>query len=485
MKNLSSDSITRRQFAQLMLAAAVSQTVVGCVGSSTASRDSMSQAWLSADEIKQLTRLPKFAEQDFKIEHYGAIGDGKTDCAAAIAAAIDDCAGAGGGRVVCAQGVYKTGPIHLKSNVNLYIDAAAELSFFTDPKRYLPPVFSRWEGMEMYGYSPLVYAYQQENIALTGAGKLNGNANNETWWPWKGDHEERHWQHDPEQVQQPARQKLFDMTEAGRPVSERIFAEGSYLRPAFVQFYRCRRVLIENVTIMAAPFWLLHPVLSEDVTIRGVTCSSHGPNSDGCDPESCNRVVIENCVFDTGDDCIAVKSGRNNDGRRIAEPSRNILIQNCTMRAGHGGIVLGSEISGGVQNLHARNCEMSSPDLERAIRIKTNASRGGTIEHIRYDNIRVGQVQDAVVVNFYYEEGPDGDFPPTVRDVVITNLQVARAERAFMLRGFPDNPVTGLTLSDCDIAQATSLGVIENVSQIQLQAVRVNGEAVTAESLVL
>jgi len=155
------------------------------------------------------------------------------------------------------------------------------------------------------------------------------------------------------------------------------------------------------------------------------------------------------------------------------------------MRAGHGGIVLGSEISGGVQNLHARNCEMSSPDLERAIRIKTNASRGGTIEHIRYDNIRVGQVQDAVVVNFYYEEGPDGDFPPTVRDVVITNLQVARAERAFMLRGFPDNPVTGLTLSDCDIAQATSLGVIENVSQIQLQAVRVNGEAVTAESLVL
>ncbi|BFM09309.1 glycoside hydrolase family 28 protein [Halioxenophilus aromaticivorans] len=475
--------LNRRQFTGLVSATAVAPLLTGCqswVGPTNQSATADSNGWLSADDIKQVTALPNIAKQDFPVEAYGAVADGQADCSAAISLAIAACSQAGGGRVVCAQGVYRTGPVHLKSNVELHVAKGAELSFYTDPSRYLPAVFTRWEGMEMMGYSPLVYAYGQDNIALTGGGILNGNADADTWWPWKGKHSERDWNYYPEQDQKPARMALFAQAEAGDPVASRQYADGSFLRPSFVQFYSCNRVLIEGVTVTQAPFWLLHPVLCEDVTVRGVTCHSHGPNSDGCDPESCNRVVIEDCIFDTGDDCIAIKSGRNNDGRRINKPCENILIQNCTMRAGHGGIVMGSEISGGVRNLHARHCVMSSPELERAIRIKTNASRGGVIEHIRYQDIKVGVVRDAVVVNFYYEEGPDGDFMPTVKDVEIQGLSVQQAKQAFVLRGFPDNPVSGLTMANCEIFQAESMGVIENVSQIQLQSVSVNGKLLDA-----
>ncbi|WP_341806308.1 glycoside hydrolase family 28 protein [Pseudomaricurvus alcaniphilus] len=482
--------ISRRRFTQLVgmgaLGSAVGATLSGCANqydNTSVLALEGEKRWLSADEIKVATREPYFPERYLLVEDFGAAGDNQTDCSAAISAAIRACHESGGGRVVLSSGVYRSGPVHLLSNVELHITSSAQLSFYTDPSRYLPAVFTRWEGMEMMGYSPLIYAYRQHNVAVTGGGVLNGNANRDTWWPWKGQHSERDWNYYPEQDQAAARQQLFDMAERGVPVAERVFAEGSYLRPSFIQFYECQRVKIEGVTVTAAPFWLLHPVLCEDVTVRKVILRSHGPNSDGCDPESCNRVVIEGCTFDTGDDCIAIKSGRNNDGRRLAKPCKNVLIQDCTMRAGHGGIVLGSEISGGVKNLHARNCIMSSPDLERAIRIKTNASRGGVIEHIRYENILVGEVQDAIVVNFYYEEGPNGNFQPTVKDVEIRGFYVRKAQRAFVLRGFPDNPLTGLSLRDCDIALADSLGVIENVTAIQLQKVSVNGSQLQAAQL--
>lgn len=479
--------ISRRHFTQLLGMSAVGAVLGGCAGYSGIVSNPLEQGsgdWLSADEIKAATRVPVFPRRDFAVEDFGAVGDGEADCSFAISSAIKACHEAGGGRVVLARGVYRSGPIHLLSNVELHVAAAAEISFYTDPQRFLPAVFTRWEGMELMGYSPLVYAYRQSNVAVTGAGTLNGNGDRDTWWPWKGEHKEQHWEYYPDQDQAAARAELFAMAERGVPVTERVFAEGSFLRPAFVQFYECQTVLIEGVTITAAPFWLINPVLCNDVTVRGVTCSSHGPNSDGCDPESCNRVVIEDCTFDTGDDCIAVKSGRNNDGRRINIPCQNILIQNCNMRAGHGGIVLGSEISGGVRNLHARNCTMSSPELERAIRIKTNAARGGVIEHIRYENIQVGEVQDAIVVNFYYEEGADGDWPPTVKDVQIRGLSVRKAQRAFVLRGFPDNPVSGLIIENCDILSADAIGIVDNVSDIELQRVRVNGKLLRAEELI-
>ncbi len=474
--------LSRRDFTRLVGLGAATSWLSSCAGVNPG--ELTAKQWLSADEIKAYTKVPVFPANDFSVEDFSAVADGQYDSSMAIAAAIKACHAAGGGRVVLAKGVYRSGPIHLLSNVELHIAEGSEISFYTDPERYLPAVFTRWEGMEMYGYSPLIYAYQQENVAVTGGGRLNGNADADTWWPWKGPHSERHWNNIPGEDQKLARNKLFEMAEQNIPVNERVFAEGSYLRPAFIQFYECQSVLIEGVTITAAPFWLVHPTLCNDVTVRGVTLASHGPNSDGCDPESCDRVVIEDCTFDTGDDCIAVKSGRNADGRRLNIPCQNILIQNCLMRAGHGGVVLGSEISGGVRNLHARNCEMSSPELERAIRIKTNASRGGVIEHIRYENIHVGHVRDAIVVNFYYEEGPNGEWQPTVKDIEIRNLVVDNAEQAFVLRGFQDNPITGLALVDCNIANTGSLGVIENLSEIQLRNVSVNGKLLSAQDLI-
>ncbi len=483
--------LSRRRFTQVISVTAAGSLLGACVNKGShstvfnnlESNPNCHGGWLSADEIKASTRVPSFANKDFFVEEFGARADSDVDCTKAIKAAIHACNKSGGGRVVLSKGIYKSGAIHLLSNVELHIAKSAQVSFYTDTEHYLPVVFTRWEGMETMGYSPLIYAYQQTNVAVTGGGAVNGNGDADTWWPWKGQHDEQNWNYYPEQDQASAREKLFSMVEEGVPVEQRVFGEGSFLRPSFIQFYECKGVLIEGITVTNAPMWLLHPVLCEDVTVRGVTCKSFGPNSDGCNPESCNRVVIEYCEFDTGDDCIAIKSGRNNDGRRINTPCQNILIQNCAMIQGHGGIVMGSEISGGVRNLHARNCTMNSPELERAIRIKTNAARGGVIEHIRYENIKVGEVVDAIVVNFYYEEGENGQWPPTVKDVVIDRLTVGKAQRAFVLRGFSDNPITGLSLQDCVIMDTRSLGVIENVGQIQLNRVSVNGQQLMPRDL--
>jgi len=469
--------LTRRN---LLKASALAPLVPAC---SFATQQSLPVTTMSADDILQQTQLPKLSQRDFIVDDFGAIADGKTDNTIAIGRAIAAASAAGGGRVTFAAGQYKTGAVHLKSRVELHVPVGAELSFSTNPEAYLPAVFTRWEGMEMMGLSPLVYAIGESDVAITGGGVLNGNANDDTWWPWKGPHKDAHWTVNPEEDQKAARKALFDMTENGVPVAQRIFAEESYLRPVFVQFYQCQRVLVEGITIKNAPFWLLHPVLSSDVTVRGVTFSSHGPNSDGCDPESCNRVVIEKCFFDTGDDCIAIKSGRNSDGRRIGVASTNILVQDCQMRAGHGGVVIGSEISGGMQNLHVRRCEMNSPDLERAIRIKTNARRGGLIKGLHYSDIHVGRVQDVVVINFFYEEGPDGDWMPMVDDVNISDLRVDHADRVFMLKGFANNPIQRININGMVINEADKIGIVEHVAALNLEGCVSNGVPLTQEVL--
>lgn len=213
-----------------------------------------------------------------------------------------------------------TGAIHLKSNVDLHLAADATIKFSPDPKQYLPLVFTRWEGTELMNYSPFIYAFEQENIAVTGEGTLDGQAGLEHWWRWNG---RKNWgwkEGEPSAAK--ARNLLHEMAENGTPVSEREFGEGSYLRPQFIQPYRCKNVLIEGITIKNSPMWEVHPVLCTNVTVRKLTINSTGPNNDGCDPESCADVLIEDCSFNTGDDCIAIKSGRNADGRRLHAPSQ-------------------------------------------------------------------------------------------------------------------------------------------------------------------
>lgn len=438
--------------------------------------------WLKAAEIRANTVVPKFGDQIFKLADYKLASD--LDDELSFQRAIQACHKAGGGRVDVVSGQYITGPIHLLSNVELHLQKGAVVNFVTDPKRYLPAVITRWEGMELMGYSPLIYAYQQTNIAITGKGTLNGGGNNSTWWPWKGPHKEGHWDLIAGEDQKPARMKLMADVEAGVPVSQRLYADGAYLRPPFIQPYLCQNILIEDVTITNSPFWLVNPVLCQNVTVRGVNFFSHGPNSDGCDPESCDHVVIEDCLFDTGDDCIAIKSGRNADGRRIGVPSQNIVVRNCLMKEGHGGVVIGSEISGGVNNVFVEDCQMDSPHLERAIRIKTNSIRGGVIEHLRYRNINVGKVKNAIVVNFYYEEGDAGSFDPTVRDVVIENLKCGEIlNQPLNLQGFERKPITDFHLKNCEFNNAKKSSVVRNIDNFTLDNVKINGQIVNQATL--
>ena len=426
--------------------------------------------WLAADRVLARIVPPAFPDQDFLIGDFGAVEVDQGDASEAIRAAIAACAQAGGGRVVVPPGRFLTGPIHLLSGVNLHLQKGATLLFKTDPAAYLPLVKSRWEGVECMNYSPLIYAYGQSNIAITGEGVLDGQASRDNWWPWKGLKGYGWSEGDPHQA--PARARLFRMAEADVPVAERIMGEGAYLRPSFIQPYRCENVLIEGVTIMGAPMWLVHPVLCRNVTVRGVRFTSKGPNNDGCNPESSSDVLIEDCFFDTGDDCIAIKSGRNRDGRRLNVPSENIIIRNCLMHEGHGGVVIGSEISGGARNIFVENCSMDSPQLDRALRIKTNSVRGGVIEQIFVRNLHVGQVKDAVIrINFQYEEGDKGDFPPTVRQVHIRNLIVDQAPRVFRLVGYHHSPIRDIHLTDCTFLNVRNPSIVQHVEDLILNRV--------------
>lgn len=431
--------------------------------------------WEEATEILARIKPPVFADREFAVTGYGAIGDGKTDCTAAIARAIAECNGAGGGRVVFPEGVFFTGPIHLKSNVNLHVPAGAVLKFAQEPSRYLPVVYTRWEGVECMNYSPLIYADGQENIAVTGAGTLDGQADSDHWWPWKG-------RRDSGQVgglpnQNKARNRLFEMGQKDVPVGDRVFGEGGYLRPSFIQPCHSKNVLIEGVTIRNSPMFEINPVLSTNVTVRGVRISSHGPNNDGCDPDSSTDVLIEDCTFDTGDDCIAIKSGRNRDGRRVGVPTENVIIRHCQMKDGHGALTVGSEMSGGVRNVFVENCKLDSPNLNQAFRFKTNAMRGGTIEHVFFRDIAIGQVSDAVLqIDFMYEEGQAGPERPIVRDIEIRNVTCGKSEYALELRGFGSSPIRDIRLENCSFDRIAKPNVLEHVEGLKLTSVTMNGK---------
>lgn len=408
--------------------------------------------WEEVSSILARVREPSFPDRDFEIGRFGSINE-----------AIEACNAAGGGRVVVPAGEFSTGAIRLRSRVHLYLSEGAILKFSTDPGAYLPAVFTRWEGTELMNYSPLVYALDAQDIAITGSGILDGQADASHWWDWA-------------RMAAAPRRRLMEHGADLTPVSERVFGEGSFLRPNFIQPYRCRNVWIEGITIRNSPMWEIHPVLSTNVIVRGVTIDSHGPNNDGCNPESCRDVLIERCSFDTGDDCIALKSGRNNDGRRVGVPVENVVIRDCTMKDGHGGVTIGSEISGGARNVFAERCRMDSPQLDRALRIKTNSVRGGVIEHVFMRDVTIGQVREAVVaVDFNYEEGDAGDYPPVVRDIELRNVTSERSDYGLLLRGYPHAPVTNLRLTDCRFDNVARMDVLENVRDVTLANVSING----------
>jgi len=380
--------------------------------------------------IEQSIKAPTFPEKDFLITKYGA----KTTNSAAqnqkaINKAIAACSKKGGGRVIVPSGTFVTGAITLLSHVNLVVEKDAVLKFAFEPDLY-PIVPTRWEGIDCRNLSPCVYAYKQTDIAVTGEGTIDGSGANDTWWPWNGN---PRFGFKEGMISQRggSRARLLKNAEDGVPMDQRIFTKEDGLRPQLINFYLCENILMENLTLLNSPFWVIHPLLSKNITVRGMKIINDGPNGDGCDPESCDGVLIENCFFNTGDDCIAIKSGRNNDGRLWDKPSENIIIRNCEMKNGHGGVVIGSEISGGCRNVYAENNVMDSPELERVVRIKTNTCRGGVIENINARNIKVGVCKESVLkINLDYEpkEICCRGFVPTVRNINIENITCEKSK---------------------------------------------------------
>jgi unsaturated rhamnogalacturonyl hydrolase len=445
----------------------LSVTIAACAPKAALQAQAAADAsgWDSVPAILARIKAPQFPARDFPITDFGAKPGGATDCTDAIAQAIAACHAVGGGRVVVAGGIFLTGAVHLLSNVDLHIAAGATLQFSPDRAKFLPVVFTRFEGSECMNYSPLIYAFGQENIAVTGPGTLDGSGA-QTWWGLRATGAGG------------GTQKLINEADAGVPVAERVFGDGGGLRPNFIQPYRCRNVLIADVRITNSPMWEIHPVLSTNITVRGVSISSHGPNNDGCDPECSRDVLIENCLFDTGDDCIAIKSGKNADGRRVNVPSQDIIVRDCVMKDGHGGVVVGSEVSGSVSNVFAENCKMDSPNLNCALRLKSNAQRGGVIENIFMRNVEIGSVRDQVLtIDLVYSRVNSGPFPPVVRNVVMQNLTAANSPRVLSVIGTTNSTIAGVRLEDCAFHGVRQDDLLTNAGSITTNHVTIDRAA--------
>lgn len=448
------------------------------LSSSLRTPDNARGDWKKADSILGEITEPSFPPAVFNIVGFGAVSDGKTMNTGVINKTISHASESGGGTVLIPEGTFLTGAIHLKSNIRLHLEENAVVIFSVNPGDYLPLVVTRWEGMDCYNYSPLIYGYNLENIAITGKGRFDGQADSQNWWPWKG-RKTYGWKPGmPSQLDAEGRPLLIRYNTEQIPVEQRLMGENHYLRPPFIQLYRCKNILLNDFTVENSPFWVIHPLLSENITIRGLKVNSPGTNNDGCDPESCKNVLIEECHFNTGDDCIALKSGRNADGRRWNVPVENVIVRNCKMQNGHGGVVIGSEISGGCRNIFIENCEMSSPNLDRAIRIKTNTLRGGIVENIYVRNIKVGQVRESVIkINCLYEpEEGQGNYPPLIQNVYISNITSRKARYAVYMTGIKDlNCINNIFISSCRFSGVERGNSIRETGIVDFKDVLING----------
>jgi polygalacturonase len=340
--------------------------------------------------------VPDFrASRRFPITDFGASPGDKAATGAAIRRAIQAANAAGSGVVVVPAGIWPTGSIHLKSNVNLHLDKGATLRFSDDPADYLPAVQTSWEGIECFNYSPLIYAFECENVAITGKGKLEPVLDRWTIWSARP------------KPHMDALVALYDMAYRNVPVRERQMARGANnLRPHLIQFNRCRTVLVEDISIDGSPFWTLHPLMCRDVVIRRVDVRAHGHNNDGVDPEMSENVLIEDCRFDQGDDAISVKSGRDMDAWRLARPCRNVVVRNCRIVNGHQLMAIGSELSAGIENVLVDNCHFigdgkgaddHAVPINNLLFVKTNERRGGFVKNIHMTNVSATTIASGVL----------------------------------------------------------------------------------------
>lgn len=418
------------------------------------------------------------AQKFYNVLNYGAKNDSSKIATKAIAAAIDAASKKGGGTIYFPAGRYLTGPIHLKSNITIFIDAGAELNFSNNFDDYLPMVESRYEGVDVKSFSPLFYAYKAENIAIIGRGIINGHG--QKWWNYVLNFDDtkprNKWQ------------KIFDAENKNIIMpDDSAQTKRGFLRPPFIQPMYCKNVRVEGITIVNSPFWTINPEFCENVTVDGVTINNpHSPNTDGINPESCKYVHITNCHISVGDDCITVKSGRDIPGRTKAAPAENYTITNCTMLAGHGGVVIGSEMSGDVRKITISNCVFDGTD--RGIRIKTTRGRGGVVEEIRVSNIIMKNIkQQAVVLDMMYAKMPQepiSERTPQFRNIHLSNI-TAQTNQAIYINGLAEMPVEDVTFNDIQFDAQTGASIKE-ANDIEFHNVRITtkeGSSLVAENV--
>ena len=414
------------------------------------------------DAIVRMIQLPRIRERDYPITDFGARADGTTDARTAIMAAIQKAANDGGGRVVIPPGTWSSnGPIRLASGINLHIAEGATLRFSPVARHYLPVVLTRWEGTELHSYSPLIYAFEVHDVAITGKGVIDGNAASE-FLGFVARAE-------------PDMQRLRRMGNSGTPASERVFGSGAYLRPPIIQFFRARRVLLEDYTVLNSPFWVNHLVYTEHATVRRIRVDSHHANNDGVDIDSSRYVLVEQCTFRTGDDAVVVKSGRDRDGREIGKPSEYVVVRHNDM-GGEDGIALGSEMSGGIRHVY-----FTDNVLRRgasAIRFKANLDRGGVVEHIRVRNSTIEEFENLIWFQLDYPGLLGGGHPATYRDIVFENFTVQRAGTVFRADAPAAAPLRDVTLRNVSIREADRTFILKNVEGLRLENVVISGQRV-------
>ncbi|MFB9629186.1 glycosyl hydrolase family 28 protein [Nonomuraea helvata] len=414
---------------------------------------------------------PAFPDRTFPITDFGAKPDNSTDCTPAFRSAIAACNAAGGGTVlVPGTGKFRTGQIHLLSGVRLHVEAGGTIRFRSDAGSYLPNVYTRWQGIECYNYSPFIYARNQTDIALTGTGTIDGNA---AAGPWFGFDDQRG----------PDWDRLQQLAVDGVPVEQRQFGDGHYLKPSMIQFYGCRNILVEDLDIRNPAMWTIHPVLARNITIRRVKIYSRGAMVDGVDPECSSDVLIEGCTFDTGDDGTVIKSGRDTDGRRVGVPSTDIVIRGNTYYGRWGAITVGSEMSGGVRNVFAENNRIqagSSYHSFYALYLKTNNRRGGTVDGVHVRNLAGGPCdRGGFFVDMNYSLTGPGQGPivnPVIQNITVDGLDIADSPFAIKLSGSSASHLRNVTITNSTFTQIdTPAPQLSNADDVVLRNVRING----------
>lgn len=429
----------------------------------------------------------------FNVLDYGAVADGKTKNTAAFAKAIAAAKDAGGGTVFVPAGKYLTGAIFMESNLTLHLDAGSELLYSGDPADS-PIVKSRWECTNVYTHATLIYADGKENIAITGRGTINGQGWN--WW-WRSNSRGR--KSPPGEdaaANQAAWRAIYQRIEAGEKLAKEDFTQAAkFLRPSLVGLYNCKNVLVEGVTLFKSPMWMLHPVYCDEVVVRGVRFISadpeghhseegEGPNGDGIDVDSSRNVRISDCFFNTSDDCIVIKSGRDNDGLRTNRPTEFITVTNCVMYQGHGAVVIGSETSGGIRNITASNCVSVGTDC--GIRIKSQRGRGGVLQNFRFDNWVIEDAKkQAFEINTRYSQTPEAPLnekTPIFRNFSYSNITIINAAQVAKIVGLPEKTIDELRFTDINATGKVGF-IAELASDMELHHVRVTASGGSAISI--